>query len=267
MGDSTMWLTVVEPSGLETSGKTRDPVLTVDEQPNIQRVAQHGVHVKLSFVNSSEHSWPTPSSRLATKVSYFRGNDAELWRPDVPVWGVLRYDDLYPGINLVIGKTGGKLPWQLEALPGADWSIVQLRVEGIEDLRLDAGCLRTQLCGRRNAAGDTLAYATFIGGDQPEKAQSLGVDHAGKVVAAGFTSSQNFPVTASAFDTTHNGAADAFVVKLALPTPVVPTNTPTPTKTPTPSTTPTRTPTATVTLTPTTPANAGAMYLPLFLHR
>ncbi len=58
---------------------------------------------KLSFPGANPHPVLEPFDRLETHVSYFIGADPEKWRPDVPVWGGVRYRDLYPGVDLVVG--------------------------------------------------------------------------------------------------------------------------------------------------------------------
>ena len=76
-------------------------------------------------------------------MSYFLGNDPAQWRPEVPVYGSVRYDELYPGIDLVLGgDQDGVLPWSLEARPGAKSSTVRLRVEGADSATLDGRLLR-----------------------------------------------------------------------------------------------------------------------------
>jgi len=65
-----------------------------------------------------------------------------------------------------------------------------------------------------NAGGTELAYATFMGGSHSEWGSAIAMDEVGSVYVTGETSSSDFPTTPYAFDTTFNGYADAFVVKL-----------------------------------------------------
>ncbi|MBI4491550.1 MAG: hypothetical protein HY690_02010 [Chloroflexi bacterium] len=83
-------------------------------------------------------------NRRDTVVSYFLGNDPARWRPNVPVWGGVRYVDLYPGVDLEISSEGGRLAQRFVVrdtararAPGpAPLQNAQLRVEGATRLSL-----------------------------------------------------------------------------------------------------------------------------------
>jgi hypothetical protein len=60
-----------------------------------------------------------------------------------------------------------------------------------------------------------LAYSTFLGGTGTDLALGIAVDRRGSAYVTGSTGSADFPTTAGAFDTSHNGGGDdAFVTKL-----------------------------------------------------
>ncbi|MEK6323655.1 MAG: SBBP repeat-containing protein [Acidobacteriota bacterium] len=63
-----------------------------------------------------------------------------------------------------------------------------------------------------NPTGTALIYSTYLGGDST--ATGIAVDAAGHAYVVGTTSSTNFPVTANAFQSSLNGSADGFVVKV-----------------------------------------------------
>ncbi len=62
--------------------------------------------------------------------------------------------------------------------------------------------------------GSALLYSTFLGGSQNEQPHSMIVDREGNLVIAGRTYSNNFPVSSSAYDMSHNGNCDIFIAKL-----------------------------------------------------
>jgi len=66
---------------------------------------------------------------------------------------------------------------------------------------------------RLNDDGSDLMYSTYIGGWDYEGGRSIAVDGAGRATIAGDTTSQDFPTTNGAFDTTHNGGRDCFLTQ------------------------------------------------------
>lgn len=66
--------------------------------------------------------------------------------------------------------------------------------------------------------GSGLEYASFLGGGEWDQVLGIAVDEKGGAHLTGYTNSDNFPVTAGAFDTTYNGPgqlSDAFVAKVS----------------------------------------------------
>ncbi|MCB0153152.1 MAG: SBBP repeat-containing protein, partial [Anaerolineae bacterium] len=88
-----------------------------------------------------------PFNRLDTQLSTFYGSDPSRWQTDIPVWGGVRYRDLYPGFDLEVSGENGQWRWQLvsnqnqvanKTSPPAD---VQLRVEGAQALSTDSNSI------------------------------------------------------------------------------------------------------------------------------
>jgi hypothetical protein len=63
-------------------------------------------------------------------------------------------------------------------------------------------------------SGSALMYSTYLGGASSDVAIEIAVDASGAAYVTGFTDSSGFPITAGAYDTTHNGSEDVWVAKL-----------------------------------------------------
>ena len=62
--------------------------------------------------------------------------------------------------------------------------------------------------------GDSLLYASYLGGNGPDEAKRIVVDPAGRIIIAGYTGSTDFPVTSNAVQANYGGNFDAFVTIL-----------------------------------------------------
>ncbi len=108
---------------------------------------------------------------------------------------------------------------------GGTWSVMNagLTAPGIRALAVDptvsgnvyAGVLIEEaFITKLNAAGSTLVYSTYLGGNNINEAVSIAVDLAGNAYVTGFTNSNDFP-TANAYQPAFGGGVfDAFVTKL-----------------------------------------------------
>ncbi len=66
-----------------------------------------------------------------------------------------------------------------------------------------------------SAAGDSLVYSTYLGGDGNDVAFGMAIDAGGSVYAAGWTTSDDFP-TQDPYQAARAGNSDAFITKLSV---------------------------------------------------
>jgi len=191
LAEDTIWVTVLEthPRPSPTSGREHFPPLTGGARRDEPR---RGVNLRLSFPGANPHPRIEPFDRLDTIVSYFIGNDPAKWHVAVPVWGGVRYINVYPGIDMEITGENGRLVQRLVARPGADLGAVRLRVEGAEEVALlpspdvgrgagDEGLLL------RTALGDFTLPLFQVEGGSAEPAQVQQVDSLAFEVSHPFT--------------------------------------------------------------------------------
>ncbi|MDK9699856.1 MAG: T9SS type A sorting domain-containing protein, partial [bacterium] len=64
-----------------------------------------------------------------------------------------------------------------------------------------------------NTTGTDLIFSTFLGGSDQESSSGVVIDENGSIIVVGATSSPNFPVTVSAFDTSLGGTRDSYIAR------------------------------------------------------
>ena len=132
--EDALWVTLV------------DAPLAVADLPTVSPVAEprRAVNLKLSFVDANPHPRVEPFNRLDSVMHYYRGSDTAEWHTDVPVWGGVRYIDLYPSVDLEITGEAARLTWRLVCRADCDALLQQarLRVEGSETVTVEDDHLR-----------------------------------------------------------------------------------------------------------------------------
>ncbi|HUI43182.1 MAG TPA: SBBP repeat-containing protein, partial [Terriglobia bacterium] len=77
------------------------------------------------------------TDELPGKSNYFIGNDPAKWRTGVPNYARVRYQDVYPGIDLVYYGNQRQLEYDFVVSSGADPQAIDLRVEGADRASLN----------------------------------------------------------------------------------------------------------------------------------
>lgn len=86
--------------------------------------------VRIRLLGASGQASVEGADPLPGKVNYLIGNDPNRWHRGIQTFGRVRYQGVYPGIDLVFYGTPDKLEYDLIAKPGADTSKIKLAVEG-----------------------------------------------------------------------------------------------------------------------------------------
>ena len=74
---------------------------------------------------------------LPAKDNYFIGSDPKKWHTDVSSYGKVRYQDVYPGVDLVYYGNQRQLEHDFVVVAGADPKTIELQVQGARALRID----------------------------------------------------------------------------------------------------------------------------------
>lgn len=93
--------------------------------------------VLMSFVGANANPTITGEDQLPGIVNYLYGNDPAQWVVDVPTYGALLYQQLYPGIDLHYEGTEGVLKSTYLIAPGADPQLIRWQYDGVSQMRID----------------------------------------------------------------------------------------------------------------------------------
>ncbi len=74
---------------------------------------------------------------LRAQVNYLLGT-SDQWITHISTWQRVRYPGVYPGIDLIYHGTGTQLEYDFVVAPDADPSVIRLRIDGSQPVRLDA---------------------------------------------------------------------------------------------------------------------------------
>jgi uncharacterized repeat protein (TIGR01451 family) len=111
--------------------------LTVDEAVlALQPSREHRDVVRMSLKGSNPSANVIGEDEMAGKSNYLIGNDPTKWQRNIPQFARVRYQDVYPGVDLVYYGSDGRLEYDLEVGQGSDPKAIGLHFEGADHLTL-----------------------------------------------------------------------------------------------------------------------------------
>ncbi len=104
--------------------------LVQNPKSEIQNLPAPGV-VRMKLEGANPKAKVSGMSELPGKSNYFIGNDPKKWRTNVSNYAEVKYEGVYPGIDLVYyGSEGGQLEYDFVVAPGADPSVIAFDIVG-----------------------------------------------------------------------------------------------------------------------------------------
>lgn len=226
--------------------------------------------LQMKFAGANPNPTLAAADPLPGKSNYLIGNDRSQWRTNVPQFARVRYENVYPGINLVFYGNQGHLEYDFQVAPGADPSQTELEFDdataiaqsdGSILIRRKAGTMRLQaprvyqeISGREQAVAGRfvlrgkhragfaigaydhsrelvidpiLFFSTYFGGAGNEEATFVAIDAADNIYLTGSTTSTppsqggTFPVTTGVVQPALAGPQNAYIAKIAPSNPAV----------------------------------------------
>lgn len=136
--DDAIWISIAQAPEL-VNGR---PVLSQEQKLAAREIA----NVRLTFVGANPKSTVIGIQPVNAAVSFFSGADAAAWQAGVPTFAGIRYQGLYPHLDLEITSQHGEWVWKLvpaddasgQPLTPGDLARIRLRLEGQDKVELNA---------------------------------------------------------------------------------------------------------------------------------
>ena len=124
-----------QPDQLRGNGKSdlRDGVRLKEKA---LAVSQKADFLRLRLVGANPNARIYGKEQLAGKSNFFYGSDSAKWVTDVPNYAQVKYENVYPGIDVVYYGNQRNLEYDFIVSPGADPNAIQLEFEGQQNIQL-----------------------------------------------------------------------------------------------------------------------------------
>ncbi len=142
------------------------------DQDAVVRLGREGKQVRMSLANARKARSIEALERLRQTTNYFVGNNPAAWKQDIPNFARVRYNGVYPGVDLVYHSLENQLEYDFVVAPGQSAAPIELRFEGAERMEILAnGELALHLGGRVLTHKAPYAYQEVNGRRETVRAQ------------------------------------------------------------------------------------------------
>jgi CSLREA domain-containing protein len=93
--------------------------------------------LRMSLVDANDNAKISGQGELPGKSNYFIGNDERKWIKGVPSVARVKYEGIYPGIDLTYYGNQRQLEYDFIIRPGSDPKQIALSIEGAEEIKVD----------------------------------------------------------------------------------------------------------------------------------
>jgi hypothetical protein len=94
--------------------------------------------VRMQLADANRSAVVSGNAQLPGKSNYFIGNNPSKWHRDIPQFARVRYEGVYPGVDLVYYGNQGQLEYDFEVAAGADPKTIAFQFQGPQRPHLDS---------------------------------------------------------------------------------------------------------------------------------
>jgi hypothetical protein len=108
-----------------------EAVLSLRTAPSGDKPAADSL-LRMKLIGANARPAVTGEKELSGRSNYFIGNDPKKWRTNVPNYARVKYQGVYPGVDLVYyGNQGGQLEYDFLVAPGANPAAIRFSPGGV----------------------------------------------------------------------------------------------------------------------------------------
>jgi len=120
--------------------------------------------VTMRFLGAGPKSAINASQPLPGHVNYLIGNDPSRWTTNLPTFGEVRVAGIYEGVDVSYYGNGRQLEYDLIVKPGADPSVIQVKLSGASQVALEpSGDMRLETVAGTLRQNRPVAYQEVDG--------------------------------------------------------------------------------------------------------
>ncbi|HEU0004652.1 MAG TPA: SBBP repeat-containing protein, partial [Terriglobia bacterium] len=93
--------------------------------------------VRMQLAGANARATVSGLDELPGRVNYLVGSDHSGWKTGIPTYGKVKYQGVYPGIDLVYYGNQGHLEYDFMIAPGADPKVIALNFRGVDQLAVE----------------------------------------------------------------------------------------------------------------------------------
>lgn len=127
-------------------------------------VAEKASTLRVHFDGANSAAEIAGTKQLPGKTNYLIGNDRTKWHTDIPSFAAVRYQGIYPGVDVLFYGHQQRLEYDFVVAPRADPKAIALSISGARKLQIDSrGDLVMSVPGGKVALQKPLIYQEVNG--------------------------------------------------------------------------------------------------------
>jgi hypothetical protein len=97
--------------------------------------------LRMKLLNANVKAEISGQDELPGTSNYFAGSDPSMWHTNVRRFAKVRYQNVYPGVDLVYYGNQRQLEYDFVVRPGTDPSVIRLAIDGANRIVIERGDL------------------------------------------------------------------------------------------------------------------------------